>query len=108
MIIFESLLTTLERSLFFEAAGAVAKIGLRLNQTKPKPPLTSYLVDEILPNWGQFHQPIGAKCKWAGTQSLAQSFSPPKLRPTVPVHTTKSYAQLFTLYALRHMSVSSA
>ena len=29
--------------------------------------------------WAQLHQPIGAKCKCAGTESLAQSVLPTKL-----------------------------
>jgi len=41
---------------------------------------------------GQFHQPISSKRKCVGTWSLAQSFSMTKLQPTLPVHTTRSYA----------------
>ena len=52
--------------------------------------------------WGQFHQPIGAKCKCAVAKSLAQSVSPTKLLPTLLVHRTRSSAQLLlsTLYAI--------
>jgi hypothetical protein len=49
----------------------------------------------------QFHQPIGAKPRCTGTRSLVQSVSPTKHQSTLPVHTTRGYAQLLhvMLYA---------
>ena len=51
---------------------------------------------------GQFQQCIGAKRKFTVAQSLMQSVSPPKLRPTLPEHRT------FMLYTLGHTPVNSA
>ena len=46
-----------------------------------------------------FHQLIGAKPKYAGVRSLAQSVSPTKLCPTLKLHTTIIYTICSTLYA---------
>ena len=54
---------------------------------------------------GQFLQPIGAKCKCAGTKSLAQSVSPTKLHPTLPARRSTSSSQLLlsTLFAIHQL-----
>ena len=54
----------------------------------------------------QLHQPYGANA--LAVNLFCHSVSPTKLPPTLPVHTTKSYAQNFTLYAFRLTTVSSA
>ena len=48
---------------------------------------------------GQFHQPIGAKSKYASVESLAES-----LCPTLPVHTAWSYAKLLRLRSAAYAS----
>ncbi len=45
----------------------------------------------------KFHQPIGVMHKCTGANSLAKSVSQINLCPPPPVHTTRSYVQLFCI-----------
>jgi len=60
-------------------------------------------IGEIDPN-SQFLQFTGAKYKCASARSLAQSVSPTTLCQTLPVNTTRIYAQLLhlSLYAVHN------
>jgi hypothetical protein len=84
----------LTQALFFEAAGAVSKIGFRLNQTTigrcsfAKSLKHTVVFDSLLTTFeanamGQFHQPNGVNHKCAGKNFL------------VPFSFAKKYAQLY-------------
>jgi len=83
---------------------AVGQANGRVSLLSFVPQMSGHAIKEFGPkqvtlSFGcQFHQPFGAKDKWAGSHcsaviTLHHSVSLTKLHPTLPVNTTRSYAR---------------